>query len=233
MIYFIQNTVTQAIKIGYSRNPKKRLDSLQTATPDKLVLLGTIQGGLEHEAAFHERFSKYALQGEWFKGDILHDVRAIIAKEAANPQPQKTNVLVCGDSDSYFVGTTDQDEMAEKARLEAAVFQALSEIHAKTPIAWVVTAGERLLEHFAWEWADQNGGQVYRYYPNWKKYGRVAAFKVGPQMLRSLFDPKLLLVFLGSKVSSNTKDMIRRAEKAGIEVRTKRVTAPAATPPRT
>lgn len=117
--------------------------------------------------------------------------------------------------------------MKGKSQLESNVHETLDGIHATTPIAWVVTGGERLLEHFAWRWADQNKVQVYRYYPNWKKYGRSAAFKVGPQMLRSMFDPKLLLVFLGRDVSSTTKDMIRRAERAGIEVKTKGVAAPA------
>src|SRR5262249_25951519 len=160
---FIQNTVTKAIKIGYSKNPKKRLDSLQTATPDKLVLLGAIQGGLEHETAFHERFARFAVQGEWFKGDILREVLEVIAKEAANPQKPKPNVIVAGDSDSFFQWSSDDHQMANRNRLEALVFQALGEIHANTPIAWVITGGERLLEHFAWQWASQNKVEVYRY----------------------------------------------------------------------
>jgi hypothetical protein len=63
MIYFISNATTGAVKIGYSKNPSKRLNSLQTATPDRLSLLGTIHGGLEHEAAFHDRFAQHRLQG--------------------------------------------------------------------------------------------------------------------------------------------------------------------------
>lgn len=218
MIYFIQNTVTKAIKIGYSKNPKKRLDSLQTATPDKLTLLGAIQGGLEHETAFHERFAKYALQGEWFKGDILREVLDIIAKDAANPQKPKTNVIVAGDSDSFFMWSSNKQQMANRNKLEALVSQALSEIHANTSIAWVITGGERLLEQFAWQWASQNKVEVYRYYPKWGRYGRGGGSKVGQQMLRSMFDPKLLLVFLGQKVSSSTQTLIKRAEKARIEV---------------
>src|SRR5262245_4192754 len=61
--------------------------------------------------------------------------------------------------------------MADRSRLEAAVNQALSEIHAKTPIAWVITGGERLLEHFAWKWAARNHVEVYSYVPKGKNTG--------------------------------------------------------------
>jgi hypothetical protein len=218
VIYFIQDKASGAIKIGYSKNARKRLASLQTATLHELVLLGTIHGGLGHETAFHERFAGYALQGEWFKGDILRDVLEIIAKDAANPQRQKTNVIVAGDSDSFFAWSTEQRQMAERAKLEATVFQALDEIHAKAPVAWVITGGERLLDHFAWQRADRNKVQVYRYFPKWSRCGRFAAFKVGPLMLRSMFDPKVLLVLVSDKVSSNTQALIRKVQKAGIEV---------------
>jgi hypothetical protein len=230
VIYFIHNQATGAIKIGYSKNAKKRLASLQTATPHQLVLLGTVQGGLEHEAALHERFAQYALQGEWFKGDIIREVMELIAREASNPQQQKTNVIVSGDSDSLFAWSSDSKKMAEQTRLETAVHGALDEIQAKMPIAWVITGGERQVDHFAWRWADKNKVQVYRYYPKWRRYGRYAAFKVGPQMLRSMFDPKLLLVFVTDKVSSNTQTLIRRAEKSRIQVVTKCYAVPEASP---
>jgi hypothetical protein len=40
MVYFTQNTKTQAIKIGYSKNPKQRRSGLQTASEDDLAVLG-------------------------------------------------------------------------------------------------------------------------------------------------------------------------------------------------
>src|SRR4051812_16976431 len=70
MIYFIQNTVTKGSKIGNSKNPKKRLDGLQTATPDKLVLLGAIQGGLEHETALHVMNDNYSSPRVASRGNV-------------------------------------------------------------------------------------------------------------------------------------------------------------------
>jgi hypothetical protein len=67
MIYFIQNTRTQAVKIGVSTDPAKRLRALQTAVPDRLVLLGAMPGGRDVEAGLHARFSVNRLGGEWFE----------------------------------------------------------------------------------------------------------------------------------------------------------------------
>jgi hypothetical protein len=209
--------VTRAIKIGYSGDPKRRLVNLQSATPDELRLLGSFQGGLEHEAALHKKFAAHQLKNEWFRGGILPEVMEILARNAA-PRPTAINVIVVGDSDPYFITSTDQQQMARKAALEALVLQALGELHATRPIEWVITGNERLLERFAWAWAKQNGVEVYRYLPNWKKYGRSAAFKIGPQMLRAMFDPKVLLVVTTGRASPSTTSLIRKAEKAGIEV---------------
>jgi hypothetical protein len=92
-------------------------------------------------------------------------VLEILARNAA-PRPTATNVIVAGDSDPYFITSTDQKQMARKAALEALVLQALGELHATRPIKWVITGNERLLERFAWAWAKQNGVEVYRYLPN-------------------------------------------------------------------
>jgi hypothetical protein len=141
MIYFAQDTVTQAIKIGYSGKPIKRVAGLRSATPTDLTLLGTIPGGLEHERGLHEMFANYRLNGEWFKPDILPRAKEINGKEAANPQQPRVNVIVSGDNRRFA---------ATRQTLEALVFQALNEIRARTPIAWVIIGGERPLDHCAW-----------------------------------------------------------------------------------
>jgi hypothetical protein len=186
VIYFTQDTLTKAIKIGYSKNPEKRLNGLQSASPSPLLLLGKIHGGLEHESAFHEKFEQFRLHGEWFSGDILATVMEIIARNTTD-RPPPSNVIVIGDNDF---------------REQGLVNQALSHLHEKNPIAWIIVGGDRPLEHWAGDWARQNGAEVYNYYPNWRKYGRFAAFKLGPQMLRSRFDPKLLLAFQAEKGSA-------------------------------
>jgi hypothetical protein len=104
VIYFIQNTVALAIKIGYSVKPDVRLADLQTASPHKLTLLGTISGTKDHESWLHKRFAKYKLEGEWFDGAILEEVRTIIATHQGGGSPigSKTATVMNGSMTFLF-----------------------------------------------------------------------------------------------------------------------------------
>jgi hypothetical protein len=64
MIYFIQSG--DAVKIGYSADPKSRIKKLSTANPNCLLILGVMDGGMDEELSIHARFAKHHLRGEWF-----------------------------------------------------------------------------------------------------------------------------------------------------------------------
>jgi hypothetical protein len=172
--------------------------------------------------AYHEQFAQHRLHGEWFRGDIFPSVQKILAEEATRPAPLTTNVIVAGDSENHFAWSSNPQQMAEQANLQTLVEQSLEEIHAKTPIACVLLGGVRQIERFAHQWVMQHKVPVIFYEQNWRRYGRGAAAQAGKQMLRAMFDQKVLLVFPGVKVSSMVQGLIRRAEKAGIEVLIKR-----------
>lgn len=71
-VYFIKAKCEgNPIKIGYSIDPKKRLKSLQTASPVKLKLVKAIPGNRDTERNLHRRFKKYRIRGEWFKSEKL------------------------------------------------------------------------------------------------------------------------------------------------------------------
>ena len=58
-----------AVKIGFSLDPNKRLKQLQTACPHKLVMLGTVDGDTDNEAALHKIAENWRMHGEWFRAD--------------------------------------------------------------------------------------------------------------------------------------------------------------------
>jgi hypothetical protein len=62
--YFILATITKCVKIGRSKDPEERLKTLQTASPEILRLVGTMDG--DFEAELHEKFAAYRVRGEWF-----------------------------------------------------------------------------------------------------------------------------------------------------------------------
>lgn len=67
MVYFI--TDSNHIKIGYTKNDvRKRLKQLQTSNPNKLFLLGYIEGDKNVEKTLHKKFSSSIIRqnGEWF-----------------------------------------------------------------------------------------------------------------------------------------------------------------------
>lgn len=63
-IYFISNG--ESVKIGFSKDPEKRLKNLQTANPVELKLLYFEKGNSNIESRLHKLFSKDRIQGEWF-----------------------------------------------------------------------------------------------------------------------------------------------------------------------
>jgi hypothetical protein len=77
-VYFILNKKRNAVKIGYSANPAKRLAALQTSNSDKLVFLGAIVGDVSLERTLHEAFRNSRLSGEWFRYE--DDVKAYISR---------------------------------------------------------------------------------------------------------------------------------------------------------
>lgn len=73
-VYFIQAGEDGPIKIGTSKNPLARMKSLQSATAETLVLLGTIKGGHQVERKWHNDHKTHRISGEWFHphSDLLN-----------------------------------------------------------------------------------------------------------------------------------------------------------------
>lgn len=66
MIYFIQNSETKHIKIGYSNDVRKRLSEIQISSPHELKILSICEGDIELEKELHDKFNDYYIRGEWF-----------------------------------------------------------------------------------------------------------------------------------------------------------------------
>lgn len=67
VIYFLQESMAGAIKIGTSKHLKKRLDELDRHLPSTTKLLATIEGDREVEWVVHLRFAHARIRGEWFR----------------------------------------------------------------------------------------------------------------------------------------------------------------------
>lgn len=67
-IYLAQASQTQWCKIGMSKQPYKRMQSLQTGSPLEIILLHRIYtfDAIALEKSLHEYFNAYRVRGEWF-----------------------------------------------------------------------------------------------------------------------------------------------------------------------
>lgn len=60
-IYFVQCEAVGLVKIGCTRDIRRRLDALATFSPVRLELVGLIRGTFADEEALHRRFAEHRL----------------------------------------------------------------------------------------------------------------------------------------------------------------------------
>lgn len=77
-VYFIGSD--EAVKIGYSANPRWRLNTLQVGCPHQLKLLLAIPGTPTDERALQKKFSEARQRGEWF--DLTPDIKKFLEEDA-------------------------------------------------------------------------------------------------------------------------------------------------------
>lgn len=53
-------------KIGVSTNPNNRLEAIQVANPESLMILATMPGTEREESELHLRYKEVSISGEWF-----------------------------------------------------------------------------------------------------------------------------------------------------------------------
>jgi len=75
-IYLIQSQEDGYYKIGISKNPNKRLLTLQTGNSSPLKLINTYQTEFAEkiEGTLHRRYKHLHKEGEWFDLSIEHEV---------------------------------------------------------------------------------------------------------------------------------------------------------------
>lgn len=66
-VYLIQNTKTKNLKIGFSKNPKSRLSTLNLASDVELILLDCFKGTMNDERNLHEKYDSMRMNSEWFE----------------------------------------------------------------------------------------------------------------------------------------------------------------------
>lgn len=84
-VYFIQEPVTQSVKIGRAINVDGRMREIQACCPTELRLLATADGGIVFESVLHRLFNSHRVRGEWFawNDDLAKFLKKFLQNEAA------------------------------------------------------------------------------------------------------------------------------------------------------
>ena len=85
-VYLIQSKETGHYKIGISKNPKKRIQQLNTGNSSKLKLIHVFETEypFKLETALHNRYSHIIKYGEWFDFDPFIEVNFLKECELLN-----------------------------------------------------------------------------------------------------------------------------------------------------
>lgn len=106
IIYIISNG-SKYYKLGFSKNVKQRIKSLQTANGRTVKLVKMFEGSLESEKKLHKLLKKFNINGEWYKKDILEIVTQELIDSLNN---NNKNVYSC----CSLVIENNQNETLEK-----------------------------------------------------------------------------------------------------------------------
>lgn len=145
-IYMIQSGDGGPVKIGLSKNPKKRLSQLQVSHPYTLRLIHIFAGGRDEEIALHLRFAEARIRGEWF-----HPLPEIVAGEVgldrvSHPVIPRAPLRGYTEESKRMVrekiaANWNNPEWAAKRRaLYAAVGPHLSETHHRREVSYLLRA---------------------------------------------------------------------------------------------
>lgn len=80
-----------AVKIGYARDPVRRLSELNVAHAGRLKLVGVVRGTKADERAAHKLLYAYRVRGEWFRN--VGPVAAMVGMMPA-PAPRPARVAI-------------------------------------------------------------------------------------------------------------------------------------------
>lgn len=116
-VYAILNSKDNAVKIGFSADPFKRLGQIQTNNVNKLELLLMFQGDSTIENAIHKELALFHLSGEWFR--FCPSVILVLSKYMTN-QFDSTGVL------SYIQSDRLEELEEENATLKSSVLEAIA-----------------------------------------------------------------------------------------------------------
>jgi len=136
-IYFV--SAPGRIKIGYTRQPDKRLASLRAVDMEELTTLGVVPGTRDLEQALHSRVRAYQIRGEWFVDcqavrEAVNDALAGKYQVDEQPEPEADitaneipvgEIVLAAVQESKRIASEIQDRIAARKDISDLITSAL------------------------------------------------------------------------------------------------------------
>jgi Meiotically up-regulated gene 113 len=108
-VYFVKAEKIGLVKIGVAKNVRARLSELQVGSPDRLLLLGFIQGDEATERRLHALFREKHVIGEWFALDAedLADIEMVTLP----PAQSRPRIFRTGSNLNVITAIVERDEL--------------------------------------------------------------------------------------------------------------------------
>ncbi len=114
IVYFIGQEESGPVKIGFTadRTGQRRLNQLQTGSPEKYVILGSIGAGPSVEKAIHNLMAPHRISGEWFDRNEALALLSHLNDDHDNPPSNFPLALSDAVPDSDENATSDLQKLA-------------------------------------------------------------------------------------------------------------------------
>ncbi|PWD04097.1 DUF1376 domain-containing protein [Pseudomonas amygdali pv. lachrymans] len=100
-VYFVTDSSSDIVKIGYSKNPWARLNELRRSHGENLSVVATVKTVEKSESSVHASLSEFRKEGEWFwKSSCISDLISSIS------DGKTTTVVEICDYVAGYVGAT-------------------------------------------------------------------------------------------------------------------------------
>lgn len=108
LVYFIGGANSGPVKIGFTskNNANKRLQSLKTASPEDLVILGTIPGSQKLEKEIHYFLFNCCIRREWFYREPALAMLNAISFQSIDREDELSSKLK---EQAFKIGEVDSD----------------------------------------------------------------------------------------------------------------------------
>jgi DNA-binding transcriptional regulator YdaS (Cro superfamily) len=116
-VYAIENS--DAVKIGWAKDPVRRLSELNVGSPSQHILIGYKAATKFDERRIHSACAEHRIRGEWFskRGEVIAFIKGLQKYEPNPVRETGKNAAICVGALSQFLTSSAITEQAFASKI--------------------------------------------------------------------------------------------------------------------